>query len=223
MLKKTLILSASILIVALTASFFRHSLCRSFLISQVEKNTGLTMSIDKVNLDILNSTLNIEGVSFLNPPGFKNEKLGEVKQIFIRYNLFALLQNRIHFYEIKATLGEINIIQNENGQSNISLLKANNKKISSSQQINPQLKNVGKKDSTKEKKKPKLLIDRLEIVVGKVSFLNYRAKIGQSAAIIFTVNSPCVFKNVTNLKSVVNYMSTQGGFKGLLNGVLVTK
>jgi len=198
----------SILILILVAAIFRHTLCRFLIEKTTARATGLKLSIEDLNLDILNNNLRMRGITLLNPPGFKNEALGKAREIFIKYDLLGSLGGRLHLRLLKADIDEINIIRNEKGGSNVSAA------ASSTSLARKSAKRI------KRKRRPKFLIDRLEISLEKAAFMDYNAGIGQPAVIIFTVKGPCVFKNVGDLGYVVNSVSTRGGFRSLIEGIL---
>ena len=118
-----------ILVLILIVVFFRHSLCRLLIVKATTKATGLKLSIEELNLDILSSTLTMRGIILFNPPGFKDEVLSKVKEISIRYELPDCLSGRLHFREAKVKVEEINIIRNENRDSNVTAFKKDKFKV----------------------------------------------------------------------------------------------
>jgi len=210
----------SILILILVAAIFRHTLCRLLIEKATARATGLKLSIEDLNLDILNNNLRMRGITLLNPPGFKNEALGEAREIFIKYDLLGSLGGRLHLRLLKADIDEINIIRNEKGGSNVSALKKGEVKARASSAASSTSLAQKRVKRIERKRRPKFLIDRLEISLEKAAFMDYNAGIGQPAVIIFTVKGPCVFKNVGDLGYVVNSVSTKGGFRSLIEGIL---
>ncbi|MBL7092126.1 MAG: hypothetical protein ISS24_01835 [Candidatus Omnitrophica bacterium] len=209
-----------ILIFVLVAAFFRHTLCRLLIEKATARATGLKLSIEDLNLNILNSNLCMRGITLLNPPGFKNEALGKAREIFIKYDLLGSLGGRLHLRLLKADIDEVNIIRNEKGGSNVSALKKGEFKAKASSGTSSTSLARKSVKRIKRKRQPKFLIDRLEISLEKAAFMDYNAGIGQPAVIIFTVKDPCVFKNVSDLGYVVNSVSTRGGFRSLIEGIL---
>lgn len=216
MLKAIKLLLILGLIFILVTAFFRHTLTR-ILIEKVTRHvTGLKLSIEDLNLDILNSSLDMKGIILFNPPGFKNEVMGRASEIFIKYDLLGFLRGRFRLRQIKAEIDEINIIKNEQGKSNVSSFK----KAKSSKDASSTPAAQKKIKASKKQKRTKYLIDKLEISVKKVTFMNYKAGIGQPAVIIFTSEGPLILTNVSDFSYVIDAMSEKEKFRNLLNNLL---
>ncbi len=213
---------ALIFTVFLAAVFFRNAVCRFLIISAVKQVTELEVSIDKLNLDLLRSNLNIAGLTVSNPRQINNRPTGEVKRIFIKYDLLSLLVKRLHFQEIKILLGRIDFITDKNSGLNLTNFGQMQDVVKIADNLLPAKTDIPKKQPqpVKQKKAQELLIDRLEISFEQVSFTNYTTQNNTPAVIVFTAAGPYVFHKVKSLKGVVNYVSTESGFKGLLNGIL---
>ena len=208
-----------ILVLILIVVFFRHSLCRLLIVKATTKATGLKLSIEELNLDILSSTLTMRGIILFNPPGFKDELLSKVKEISIRYELPDCLSGRLHFREAKVKVEEINIIRNENRDSNVTAFKKDKFKAKTSKYIAP-ASVTQEVPQTIKKRRPKFLIDRLEVSLEKATFKDYKARIGEPAVIIFSAKGPFVFTNVSDLRGVVHSVSAKGGFRALLSNLV---
>lgn len=214
-LKVVLIL---ILILILGAGYFRHKLCKFYIEKAAAKATGLKLAIENLQLDILNNSLSIQEVTLFNPDGFKDKILAKSNQIFIQYYPLSLLAGKMHLRLVKIDIEEINIIRNEEGRSNVSAFRKKKEKAKSSTETPPNPPT--QKSNVKERQKPpRLLIDRLELSSVKATYINYQAKIGQTAVIPFEAKGPIIFTNVTNLADVANSVSIKGGFKTVLNKV----
>ena len=220
MLKCTKILLILILIFILIVAFFRNSLCRFIIYSSVAKATGLKLFIKDLNLDVLNNSLYMQGITLFNPPEFKNKILGRANEISLKYDLLSFLGGRLHLPQVKADIDEVNIIRDAKGNSNVVAFKKGRRPKVKAGPLKGPAPSQRKTESRKKAIRPKFLIDRLEIVLGKVTFIDYRAGIGESAVIVFKVSGPCVFRNVSDLGYVVDSVSAKGGFKSLLNNLL---
>ncbi|MCQ9208701.1 MAG: AsmA family protein [Omnitrophica bacterium] len=220
MFKKSLkICLVLILLIVLTLAFFRHSLCRFLIYSAASKATGLELSIEDLHLDILNSSLYLRGVTLFNPPGFKNKTLAKAKEISIEYDLLGSLKRGFHLRQVKVDIGEVNIIRDEKGTSNLSSFKKKKASLEPSKKDSATSSTQRKVKRSKEEVRPKFLIDRLEISLEKATFIDYGAGIGEPAVIVFTMKGPYVFKDVSNLGYLVKSTSAKGGFKYLLNNL----
>jgi uncharacterized protein involved in outer membrane biogenesis len=219
--KTVKILLVLILALILTVAFFRHRLCRLLIIQTADKAAGVKLSIQDLELNVLNSSLYMRGITVANPQGFKNLPFSTIEEIFIKYNLRALLSGRVHLRQAKARISEINIIRNEKGQSNLSILKTKQAR-SKETSVKPPSAVQKKADIAQKKRPPRFLIDNLELSLGKATFMNYQAGIGEAAVIIFTIKGPLVYKNVSDLGSVFSSISVKAGFANLLNNLALT-
>jgi stalled ribosome rescue protein Dom34 len=198
----------------LTVVSFRNKLCLSLVRTWTTSATGLELSIEDLNIDLLHNTLSLRGITLQNPPGFENEALGKIKEIFVTYDLISSLRKRKpHFRLIKAYISEINIIKNEKGESNTVSFGKRNVQASSPTDTSNASQGAEK---NKVRNDDKFLIDRLAVSLEKATFMDYTAKAGQPAVIIFTLEKPCLFRNVNHLAYVINSVSTKGGFREFL-------
>lgn len=210
-----------VLLIILTIVFFRNRLCEALISAATTKATGLTLSLEKINLDVLSGTIEMHGVTLLNPPEFKPKALGRAEEVFVKYDLLDCLKGRFHLRQVKVRISEINVIRNEKGKSNVSAFKRApsekpNPSASLEQAITATLK-LQKKAKISKQPRPKFTIDSLEVFPGKITFVDYQAGIGKPAAIIVTTKGPFVFKNVGSLTSVVNSVSAKEGLGYLLD------
>ncbi len=209
-----------LLIFILIIAFFRHTFCRFLICEATFKATGAELSIEKLRLNLLDNSFYIGGITLLNPPGFKNKVLGKAEEILIKYDLLdSLIRGRLHLRQVKADISEVNIIRSKEGRSNVASFKK--KPSSAITPAKPKRPSVVQKKAKRGKQAhPKFLIDRLELSLKKVSFMDYKAGIGQPSVIIFKTKGPFVFKGVSDLGYVVDSVSTKGGFRVLLDNLL---
>lgn len=210
-----------VLLIILTIAFFRNRFCEALISAATTKATGLNLSIEKINLDVLRSTLEMRGVTLLNPPGFEPKALGRAEEVFVKYDLWDCLRGRLHLRQAKVRISEINIVRNEKGKFNVSAFKRApsekpNPSASHEQTITTTLR-LQKKAKISNRVRPNFIIDRLEIFPGKITFMDYQTGIGKPAVIIVSAKGPFIFKNVGNLSSVVNSLSAKEGLGYLLD------
>ena len=204
-----------VLVCILSAAFFRHRLCRILIEKAALRTTGLKLSIEKLNLDILSSSLYIRGAALFNPPGFRSEILCGIKEILIKYDLVSFLSGRTRLHYAKADISEINIIRDKEGNSNLSVFSEGALRRRFPEQAAAVSVAPKKSPKKKEKEYPKFFIDNLELFLEKAVFTDYKAGIDQPAVIIFTIRAPYLFKNVSKLNCVVDLILAEGGFRDL--------
>ncbi|MBN2096876.1 MAG: hypothetical protein JW714_00190 [Candidatus Omnitrophica bacterium] len=224
-LKRAKLFLVFFLISILLVAGLRNVFCRLVLVGLTAKATGLRLSVKHLNLDILRSGLYLKDITLLNPPGFKPPVLAQAEEITFKYRPGSLLRGRLYFSEAKIKINEINIIRNEQGASNVASLKRRKAiapkptPTTKPQEPTPPAPEQ-KRIQTLQEKRPRLLIERLELSLAKVTYLDYQAGVGEPAAVIFTSKEPFVFHNVSDWGAVVSSVSAEGGFKYLLNNLL---
>lgn len=220
MLKKSLkIIFVLLLLSALSAIVLRNQLCKQLILTATNKITGLKLSIRKLNLDILSSSLRLQGIAILNPHGFNSEVLANVEEIVINYNLLGSIRGELHLNQVKVKINKLNIIRNSKGQTNITSFKnkiAEGKTTLNAPSLTAKNSITSNKKKLKKTSRPKIKIDRLEVSLKKAVFTDYRTKIGRPTVIVFTSNEPFIFKNVNYLDLAGTFVSTEDGFGNLL-------
>ncbi|MBN3038011.1 MAG: hypothetical protein JW869_01180 [Candidatus Omnitrophica bacterium] len=207
-------LAVLILFIILVLSFLRNDICLELIDQACARTTGLEISIGSLNLDPLRSKLSMQDITLYNPPGFESDILAHANMISLRYSPFRLASGRFYFREARADIEEINIIRAENGASNVTNFKKmraahKNKK---KRQTLPSAQKEDKKTAKKDVQ-PKFFIEKLEISLGKATFWDYRADAENPNKIVFALQGPSTFTNVSDLNYVVDSVSAKGGFK----------
>lgn len=210
-----------ILILVSISIFSRNILCRLLIEKFAARTTGLKLSIESFNLNILDNSLSMRGVTLFNPPDFKNRVLGKAKEIFIIYDLLAFLSGVIHLPVVKAEIDEINIIRNKDNNFNISAFKRKKSNAETPEKI--KMTDVIQQKSIRPglKKQLRFLVGKLEFSIRKVTFMDHKAGRGQQALIIFKAKAkePLVFKNISNLSHVIDRISTEDRFRTFLDNL----
>ena len=114
-MKKILLIFTIILIVLLVGIFItKDYIAKQVIQNVVKKETGLTLSIEKLKLGLLNSDIEIRNFNLLNPATFSNEAFAKIPRIYIKNpigiykglflitNLFSLIAFNNHKKAIMA-------------------------------------------------------------------------------------------------------------------------
>ena len=137
----------------------------------IQKTTGFPTHVERLQFD-LPSTLRIEGLEIRNPAGFQEQILARVPEIYVSLELGELLRHeRTHLTEVRLNIQEVNIEKNEQGISNIELLKS----VGGTQKKAP----VRKMEKPAQKKSGMpFLLERLELTIHDVSFKDHSGLVG---------------------------------------------
>jgi len=163
----------------------------------VKSMTGLRMDIRKLDVGILSTLLRVEGLKLHNPAGFRDPIMVDLPEIFVDYNLGAIIGGKVHLEEVRLNLNELVIIKNADGELNVNALKppAKEGKDEPSKPAEPG-KPAGKKAA------PKIQIDQLALRIGKVVYKDY-SKGAQPSVQEFKLNLNERFENITDINALV--------------------
>ncbi|MBI4970493.1 MAG: AsmA family protein [Candidatus Omnitrophica bacterium] len=128
--------------------------------------TGLSLTMDSINLDFGKTSLEIKNMRLFNPKGFPDKIMCEIPEIYLSLKLGELFKGTVHVPKMTLDLKELTVEKNAEGETNVNSLKP------------VQKQKEEKAETAKEKKKgeaPKLLIDELNLKVGKVIYKDFTA------------------------------------------------
>ena len=163
----------------------------------VKKVTGLTMKTGSFNIGIAKTFVGIKDLKLFNPAGYKDRIMFSMPEIFVDYDLSAMMKRKIHLEEARMNLKEFTVIRNEKGQLNINALKPVEKE---------------KKAKKPGEKTPEMRIDRLKLKIGKVVYKDYYKKETPSIR-EFNINLDEEYQNITDPNSLVRLIVVQALMK----------
>lgn len=190
-MKKITILILVIIGLILFLSFVKDIIIRISVENAVELITGLKLNIGSFNVGIVKTSVDIKDIKLFNPKGFNDRIMLDMPQAYVDYDLPQALKGNVHLEEMRIDLKEFVVVKNEQGQLNIDSLK----------EVKEQKE--GKKPQEKEKKAPKIQIDKLQLKIGKVIYKDYSQ--GSPAKIEeFNINIDERYTNITNPNALVS-------------------
>ena len=161
-MKKVKIIVVAVLALLLALSFMKDMLGKASVSAAVKAMTGLKLSMRSMKVGIVRTLIGIKELKLYNPPGFKDELMVDMPEIFVDYNLGAFFQNRIHLEEMRLHLKEAIVVKNEKGELNLNSLKVVREK-----------KQGQKPPEEKAGQPPKMQIDNLKLKIGRVLYKDY--------------------------------------------------
>jgi hypothetical protein len=110
-----------ILAVVLVVIFFLslNSILRVLIEHNIRKQTGMDAEIGRFQLGLLEPTITIQNLKIYNPPSFGGTPFLEIPEIHVEYDRTAIAQRELHFTLVRFNLGELDIVKNAAGQTNI--------------------------------------------------------------------------------------------------------
>jgi hypothetical protein len=155
---------------------------------------GMPLSIQKFDLDIVHTAVDIEGLVLKNPTGFHDTTLVNIPKILVAYKRDAIFTGKVHLKDIEFDLEQFTVVKNEKGELNLDRLKA----LQGTQKAPAQTP----KQAPKAPAKPiPVQIDRMRLKIGKVVYTDYSS--GQPVNKEFNINIDQTYENITDLYSVV--------------------
>lgn len=199
-----------VVVVALLLSY--NSILRVVMEHQIRARTGMDAEIGRVHLGLFSPTLEIQNLNIYNPPDFGGTPFLDIPEIHVEYDRDALLRHDLHITLLRFNLGELDIVKNQAGQTNLFLagLKLPKKKSGGGGNV---LANFQKQTGLEFTG-----IDVLNVSVGKAKFIdlgnprnNREQDIDLDNCIVKNVKSPT---DLTGLAVLVALRSN--GFFGSL-------
>jgi hypothetical protein len=110
-----------ILAVILIVIFFLslNSILRVMIEHNIRKQTGMDAEIGRFKLGLFEPTIEIQNLKIYNPPSFGGTPFLDIPEIHVEYDRAALARHEIHVTLMRFNLGELDIVKNEAGQTNI--------------------------------------------------------------------------------------------------------
>ncbi len=112
-----LFILAVVLLVVLFLSF--NSILRVVIEHNIRAQTGMDVEIGRFKLGLLEPTIEIQNLKIYNPPSFGGTPFLDIPEIHVEYDRAALARGKIHVTLMRFNLGELDIVKNEAGQTNI--------------------------------------------------------------------------------------------------------
>ncbi len=170
-------------------SISKDSLIKGAVQSIAHRATGLELKIQSLHLGLLTSLIDIRGLRLMNPSGFKDRVMFDFPEIFVDLQLKELLlQRKIHLAQVRLNLAEVTVVKNKDGRLNLDALKP----AGGGKPAEPR----------KAGKGPEILIDRLELKIGRVVYKDYSAG-GAPQIQNFDVNINETHQNVNNIQVLI--------------------
>ena len=203
-----------VLAVVLAVIFFLSfdSILRVVVENRIRAQTGMEAEIGGFHFGLTQPVVEIKNLQLFNSAAFGGTPFLNIPEIHVEYDRAALAKNQIHITLLRFNLGELDIVKNEAGQTNLFALGA----------AMPTPKNVARSNGLDEIKRRTGLdfkgIDVLNVSVGTAKYIdlkdqknNREQKIGIENLVVKNVQTPA---DLTGLAVLVALRS--GDFFGSL-------
>ena len=114
-------LGAMLLLVVLVVIFFLSldTILRTVVQQNIRAQTGMEAEIGKFHLGLIEPVVTITDLKLHNPPAFGGTPFLNIPEIHVEYDRAALAKNEIHLSLLRFNLGELDIVKNVAGQTNL--------------------------------------------------------------------------------------------------------
>ena len=171
----------------------RNVVIKAAMVTGARVVAGMPLSIQRFDLNILNTSVDIEGLKLKNPSGFHDTELVNIPKILVAYERGAIFTGKVHLKQIEFDMEQFNVVKNEKGALNLDRLRA--------------LQGTQKPAAPTPQQKPKapskpipIQIDTMRLKIGKVVYTDYSS--GSPVTKEFRINLDQSFQNITDLNSV---------------------
>ena len=123
MKRKVIIITAIVFAVLIALFFGKNMIIKTSVSAGVKAMTGLKLSIGSMNVGVFKSLIGINELHLHNPPGFGDELMIDLPEIYVDYNLSAFIAGKAHLEEVRLNLKEFMVVKNADGQLNLDSLK----------------------------------------------------------------------------------------------------
>ncbi len=166
-MKRKIIIIPAIVFAVLIALFIgKNMIIKTSVTTGVRAVTGLKLSIRSMNVGVFKSLIGINELQLHNPQGFEDKLMVDLPEIYVDYNLGAIMGGKAHLEEVRLHLKEFIVVKNEAGELNLDSLRV----VKEAEEV----EEPKKSDTGKEKTEmPDIQIDLLELKIDKVIYKDY--------------------------------------------------
>lgn len=187
-MKKIAVLLLILMLGVFAVSIGKDLIIKGAIESIVSIATGLRIDIGELKTSIVNSSIDIRDMTVLNPPRFEDKIMLYIPEIYIDYDLSALLKKEIHLKDVRIDLKQFTVIKDKRGETNLDHIK--------------NLKKKGGKTAKGGTGERPLQIDNLKLKIGKVIYKDY--SLGEKPVITeYNINLDSRYRNVQNASEIM--------------------
>ncbi|HTV75963.1 MAG TPA: hypothetical protein VMD57_03115, partial [Candidatus Baltobacteraceae bacterium] len=112
-----LLILAVVLVVVCLLSY--NSILRVVIEHNIRAQTGMDAEIGSFNLALFSPTITIQNFKLYNSRDFGGTPFLDIPEIYVEYDRAALTRQQVHITLLRLNLGELDIVKNQAGQTNI--------------------------------------------------------------------------------------------------------
>ena len=202
------LLAVALTVIAVVVAILSlDSVVRQMMEHNIRAQTGMDAELGRVSVGLLEPRLEIRDLKLFNPPSYGGTPFLDIPEIHVEYDRAALTHSQLHLILLRFNLGELDIVKNEAGQTNLFALGLG---VPLPQPGKSASLEAAGKDATAQFHRQTGLtfvaIDNLNISIGTLKFIdlknashNRTQKIGIENLVLHNVKSPADLVGLTTL------------------------
>jgi uncharacterized protein involved in outer membrane biogenesis len=207
-MKKLLTILAVVVIAVLVISFTKDAIIKVSIENGVKAVTGLKLTIRSISVGILKTVVDIKDLKLANPAGFPDPAMIDMPEIYVDYDLPAIMGGVVYLREARLALKEFVVVRDRSGQLNLNALKS--VQTFKERKAAPQKAAPGKA--------PQIKIDVLKLSIGKVIFKDYST--GATPVVKeFNIDLNETYSNIDNPSTLANLIVVKALMKTPIAGL----
>ena len=111
------VVGAVVAVIALLLTY--NSILRVALEHQIRAQTGMDAEIGSLKVGLVSPTVEIQNFRIHNAPNYGGTPFLDIREIHVEYDRAALARREIHVKLLRFNLGELDIVKNQAGRTNI--------------------------------------------------------------------------------------------------------
>ena len=197
-MKKWLIVLIVVVAVVVGLGIAKDLIAQAAVTGGVQALTGLRVRMDRLHVGLLRQVVHVQGLRVLNPDGFQDPVMVDLPELYVDYDLGALLTGKVHLKDVRVHLRQLIVAKNNQGELNLASVPV----VQQQQQAKP----AGTPSSSG--KPMALLIDRLHLQIGTVVFKDASPR-AMTREQQFPINLDEQYANITHPEVLASLILTK--------------
>ncbi len=119
LIKWVLIVTLVIVAAAVGLVLSRDRIAKTAMEQQIRSQTGMDVKIGKLSTSLLSPVATIQNLTLYNTAEFGGTPFLHIRELHIEFDREALTHRELHFKLLKLNIGELSVVKNDLGQTNI--------------------------------------------------------------------------------------------------------
>src|SRR5690242_6421016 len=107
-----------LIVLAVALVLLKDTLIKSFVENRLRKQTGLEVKIDKLEVGMFSSIINMEGFKIYNSPEYGGAPFIDLPELHVEYDRDALALRKFHLNLVRFNLAEVLVVEGKDGKTN---------------------------------------------------------------------------------------------------------